>query len=86
VEAFPFKGHLEQTRHLRVQGRGQGFYSALPYDRGQGRKDEATLKQVLNPGQSGVLTVTFQKSGTYEMYCPVDGHEQMGMKGKVVVK
>jgi uncharacterized cupredoxin-like copper-binding protein len=24
--------------------------------------------------------------GTYEMYCPVDGHEQMGMKGKVVVK
>jgi len=33
-----------------------------------------------------VLTVTFQKSGTYEMYCPVDGHEQLGMKGKVVIK
>jgi uncharacterized cupredoxin-like copper-binding protein len=40
----------------------------------------------LNPGQSGVLTVTFEKPGTYEMYCPVDGHEQMGMKGEVVVK
>ena len=47
---------------------------------------EATLKQALSPGQSGVLTVTFQKSGTYQMYCPIDGHEQMGMKGKVVVK
>ena len=47
---------------------------------------EAELKQALNPGQSGVLTVTFQKPGTYEMYCPVDGHEQEGMKGEVVVK
>jgi uncharacterized cupredoxin-like copper-binding protein len=47
---------------------------------------EAKLKQVLNPGQSGVLTVTFQRPGTYEMYCPVDGHEQEGMKGEVVVK
>jgi uncharacterized cupredoxin-like copper-binding protein len=47
---------------------------------------EAKLKQVLNPGQSGVLTVTFQRPGTYEMYCPVDGHEQEGMKGEVVVR
>jgi uncharacterized cupredoxin-like copper-binding protein len=47
---------------------------------------EATLKQALNAGQSGVLVVSFQKAGTYAMYCPVDGHEQMGMKGKVVVK
>src|SRR5215210_1922018 len=31
-------------------------------------------------------TVTLSKPGTYAMYCPVDGHEQMGMKGKVVVK
>jgi uncharacterized cupredoxin-like copper-binding protein len=47
---------------------------------------EAELKQALNPGQSGVLTVTFQEPGTYEMYCPVDSHEQEGMKGEVVVK
>ena len=56
---------------------------------GKGLKSEggeATLKQGLSPGQSGVLTVSFQKSGTYDMYCPIDGHEQMGMKGKVVVK
>jgi uncharacterized cupredoxin-like copper-binding protein len=54
---------------------------------GKGVKgDEVKLEQALSPGQSGVLTVTFQKSGTYEMYCPVDGHEQEGMKGEVVVK
>jgi uncharacterized cupredoxin-like copper-binding protein len=53
---------------------------------GKGVKGEAQLEQVLDPGQSGVLTVSFQKSGTYEMYCPVDGHEQEGMKGEVVVK
>ena len=54
---------------------------------GKGVKgDEVELEQALSPGQSGVLTVTFQKSGTYEIYCPVDGHEQEGMKGEVVVK
>ena len=53
---------------------------------GEDEGGEAQLEQTLDPGQSGVLTVTFQKSGTYEMYCPVDGHEQQGMKGKVVVK
>jgi uncharacterized cupredoxin-like copper-binding protein len=54
---------------------------------GKGVKgDEVELEQALSPGQSGVLRVTFQKSGTYEMYCPVDGHEQEGMKGEVVVK
>jgi uncharacterized cupredoxin-like copper-binding protein len=47
---------------------------------------EAKLEQTLNPGQSGVLTVTFQEPGTYEMYCPVIGHRLAGMKGEVVVK
>lgn len=47
---------------------------------------EAQLKQAVNPGQNGVLRVTFQKAGTYQMYCPIDGHEELGMKGKVVVK
>ena len=33
-----------------------------------------------------VPTVNFEKPGTYEMYCPVDSHEQEGMKSAVVVK
>ena len=33
-----------------------------------------------------MLRVTFQKPGTYVMYCPIDGHEAFGMKGEVVLK
>jgi hypothetical protein len=29
--------------------------------------------------------VTLPKNGTYEMYCPVDGHKALGMKGKLTV-
>lgn len=37
------------------------------------------------PGQSGTLKVNL-KPGTYEFYCPVDDHKDMGMKGEVTVK
>ena len=37
--------------------------------------------------QGGVSTVTANlKPGKYEFYCPVDGHEQAGMKGTLTVK
>jgi uncharacterized cupredoxin-like copper-binding protein len=39
----------------------------------------------LGPGQSADLKVTL-KAGTYEIYCPVDGHKQKGMEGAVTVK
>jgi plastocyanin len=39
----------------------------------------------IDPGKSGTLKVTFPKAGTYEIYCPIDGHKGLGMKGKVVV-
>jgi uncharacterized cupredoxin-like copper-binding protein len=69
------------TQHsLEIEGEG------VKSEGGEDEGGEAQLEQTLDPGQSGVLLVSFQKPGTYEMYCPVDGHEQMGMKGKVVVK
>jgi uncharacterized cupredoxin-like copper-binding protein len=37
--------------------------------------------------KGGVSTVTAKlKAGSYEFYCPVDGHEQAGMKGTLTVK
>ena len=39
----------------------------------------------IEPGKSGTLKVTFPKNGTYEMYCPVDGHKALGMKGKITI-
>ena len=77
------------TQHsLEIEGEGVKSEGGEGEESEGGEEEggEAQLEQTLDPGQSGVLMVSFQKPGTYEMYCPVDGHEQMGMKGKVVVK
>ena len=38
-------------------------------------------------GNGGKSTVTADlKAGEYEFYCPVDGHEEAGMKGTLTVK
>jgi plastocyanin len=40
--------------------------------------------KTVNKGGTSRVTVTLKK-GTYTFYCPVDGHEAAGMKGKLVV-
>jgi uncharacterized cupredoxin-like copper-binding protein len=79
---YAFKAEDKGSTQHSLEIEGEGVKSEGGGDEG----GEAKLEQTLDPGQSGVLTVNFQKSGTYQMYCPVDGHEQEGMKGKVVVK
>ena len=78
---YAFKAQNKgSTQHsLEIDGKG-GVKSK------GGEVGEAKLEPYLDPGQSGVLTVSFQESGTYEMYCPVIGHRLAGMKGEVVVK
>jgi PQQ system protein len=39
----------------------------------------------IEPGSSKILRVTLSDSGSYEMYCPIGGHKDQGMKGSVVV-
>jgi plastocyanin len=39
----------------------------------------------ISAGSSGTLKVTLPKAGTYEIYCPIDGHKNLGMKGTVTV-
>ena len=39
----------------------------------------------ISAGSSAKLTVDLSKNGTYEMYCPIDGHRDMGMEAKLVV-
>jgi uncharacterized cupredoxin-like copper-binding protein len=77
---YAFKAENEGSYQHSLEIEGKGLKSK------EGEAGEAKLEPYLDPGQSGVLTVSFQIPGTYEMYCPVDGHEQEGMKGKVVVK
>jgi uncharacterized cupredoxin-like copper-binding protein len=49
---------------------------------GQGMEEEIAEIQ---PGATDSLTVTFEQPGTYEIYCPVDDHEQRGMVGTLEV-
>jgi plastocyanin len=37
------------------------------------------------PGKTATLKVDLKKNGTYDWYCPVDGHRQKGMDGKLTV-
>ena len=38
----------------------------------------------IEPGKSATLKADL-KAGTYEWYCPIDGHKDKGMKGEIVV-
>jgi uncharacterized cupredoxin-like copper-binding protein len=44
----------------------------------EGQATESELEANLAPGQSQTLTVDLQ-AGSYEFYCPVDGHRDLGM-------
>jgi uncharacterized cupredoxin-like copper-binding protein len=39
----------------------------------------------IQAGSSATLNVTFSKNGSYEMYCPIDGHKAQGMKATLTV-
>ncbi|WP_406011152.1 plastocyanin/azurin family copper-binding protein [Streptomyces sp. NBC_00637] len=40
--------------------------------------------KTLDPGQSTALTLTL-KSGTYQVFCPIGGHKDLGMDTKITV-
>jgi plastocyanin len=41
---------------------------------------------VINAGQQATVTFVADKKGTFEYYCSVDGHRQMGMVGQLIVQ
>ena len=49
----------------------------------EGPSGEVKTKS-LAPGKSATLKAP-DKDGTYEMYCPIDGHKDKGMKGELKV-
>ena len=48
---------------------------------GQGSEERS---DTVSPGESASVTIDLQ-SGTYEMYCPIDGHRAQGMEGEITV-
>ena len=49
---------------------------------GNGLEEKRT--DTIAAGQSASITVDL-KAGTYRMYCPIDGHQKLGMVGKITV-
>jgi uncharacterized cupredoxin-like copper-binding protein len=47
--------------------------------------EDKELEGDVSPGSNGSLAVDL-KPGTYEFYCPVANHKQMGMTGEITVK
>ncbi len=51
----------------------------------EGPKEEVETEE-LAPDSSAKLTVDLSEPGSYEMYCPVDGHKEQGMEGEITVQ
>jgi plastocyanin len=49
-----------------------------------GGGDEAETGDI-DPGAHKSVKFTFSAGGSYEMYCPVDGHKAQGMAGAIMV-
>jgi uncharacterized cupredoxin-like copper-binding protein len=49
---------------------------------GQGVEEET---ETIEPGETAELTVDLSKEGSYEIYCPIDGHRDQGMEGTLTV-
>ncbi len=49
---------------------------------GQGVEEET---ETIEPGETAELTVDLSKEGSYEIYCPIDGHRDKGMEGTLTL-
>jgi uncharacterized cupredoxin-like copper-binding protein len=67
---------------FRLTNDGQTGHS-LEIEDVNGQDEE--LEGEVQPGDSNTLTVNLPP-GTYEFYCPVDDHKEMGMEGEITVK
>jgi len=77
---LPSKTLSAGTYTFKVTNKGK-FAHNLTVD-GAGVQDKAT--PTLAPGSTGDVTVTLQK-GSYDFYCSVDNHKEMGMDVTVQV-
>ena len=89
VDADP-SGQLKFTKSTLMTKAGQvtiKMDNPSPVQHSIGVKGSGVQQTGSPVGKGGVSTVTANlKPGKYEFYCPVDGHEQAGMKGTLYVK
>ena len=68
------------TVTFKVTNNGQ-IAHALEVE-GQGVEEET---ETIEPGETADLTVDLSTEGSYEIYCPIDGHRDKGMEGTLTV-
>ena len=67
------------TYAFEVTNDGQTAH-ALEIEESGGGKEEETAD--IQPGAKKTIEFTFSAGGSYEMYCPIDGHRQQAWKGR----
>jgi plastocyanin len=70
------------TYEFEVTNDGQITHALTIEESGGGAEAETGE---IEAGQTKTVRFTFSKEGSFEMYCPVDGHKDQGMKGTIVV-
>jgi uncharacterized cupredoxin-like copper-binding protein len=78
----PSKIQIDQAGTYTIQLTNNGGTGHALEVEGQGIEEKTN---VINPGDTTQLTVQITKPGTYEFYCPVDGHRAKGMEGTLTL-
>jgi plastocyanin len=78
----PNKIQISEPGSVAIKVRNIGHVAHALEIEGNGVKEEI---DALQPGASATLTVKLTKTGSYELYCPIDGHRAKGMAGTLQV-
>jgi plastocyanin len=78
----PAKVNVASTGSVTFEASNDGQIDHALEIEGNGVEEET---ETISPGSSAKLTVDLSKPGTYELYCPIDNHRQMGMEATLVV-
>jgi len=78
----PSKIQIDQPGTYTIQLTNNGKTGHALEVEGQGIEEKT---DTINPGDTTQLTVEITKAGTYEFYCPVDGHRALGMEGTLTL-
>jgi uncharacterized cupredoxin-like copper-binding protein len=70
------------TYAFEVTNDGQMTHALNIEESGGGNEEETGD---IAPGSKKTVQFTFSAGGSYEMYCPIDGHRQQGMEGAIMV-
>jgi uncharacterized cupredoxin-like copper-binding protein len=78
----PSSVHVDQSGNVTFRVTNNGKVDHALEIEGQGVEEET---ETIKPGESAELTVDLSADGSYEIYCPVDGHRDLGMDGTLTV-